>query len=95
MVMGMDEYIKREAAYKTIMSETPDAHYPQWYADKILAIPAADVAPVRYGKWNVEWDAERDQKRLFVRIVCSNCGLKTGQKSNYCPNCGARMDLEV
>ena len=43
----MDEYIKREAVIEAIMSEPPDAHYPQWYVDKIKSIPAADVAPVR------------------------------------------------
>ena len=46
----MAEYIEREAAIETIMSEPPDAHYPQWYADKIKAIPAADVAPVIFCK---------------------------------------------
>lgn len=43
------------------------------------------------GRWIYKWDAERDPKRLFVRIVCSECNLHTGQKSNYCPNCGADM----
>ncbi len=43
----MDEYIKREAVIEAIMSEPPDAHYPQWYVDKIKSIPAVDVAPVR------------------------------------------------
>ena len=43
----MAEYIERETAITTIMSETPDAHYPSWYAEKIKAIPAADVATVR------------------------------------------------
>lgn len=42
----MDEYIKREAVIEVIMSEPPDAHYPQWYVDKIKAIPAADVVEV-------------------------------------------------
>ena len=42
----MAEYIEREAAIEAIMSEPPDAHYPQWYAEKIKSIPAADVAPV-------------------------------------------------
>ena len=42
----MDEYIKREAVMEAIMSEPPDAHYPQWYVDKIKSIPAADVAEV-------------------------------------------------
>lgn len=46
----------------------------------------------RHGKWNYKWDAELDPKRLFVRIVCSECNLHTGQKSNYCPKCGAKMD---
>ena len=44
----MDEYIKREAVIEVIMSEPPDAHYPQWYVDKIKSIPAADVALVRH-----------------------------------------------
>lgn len=43
------------------------------------------------GRWAYKWDAERDPKRLFVRIVCSECNLHTGQKSNYCPSCGADM----
>ena len=43
---AMAEHIEREAAIDAIMSEPPDAHYPQWYADKIKAIPAADVVPV-------------------------------------------------
>ena len=47
----MAEYIEREAAIDAIMSEPPDAHYPQWYADKIKAIPAADVMPVIFCKY--------------------------------------------
>ena len=47
----MAEHIKREAAIDAIMSEPPDAHYPQWYADKIKAIPAADVVPVIFCKY--------------------------------------------
>ena len=46
-VKGMAEYIEREAAIAAIMSEPPDSHYPHWYADKIKAIPADDVATVR------------------------------------------------
>lgn len=90
----MAEYIEREAAYKTIMSEPPDAHYPQWYADKIKVIPAEDVAPVRHAKW--------------VDNHCTACGMMPmGDEMwkncdfypplferfmDYCPNCGAKMD---
>lgn len=49
-------------------------------------------APVVHGEWKLEWDAEKDPKKYFIRIVCSNCGLKTGGKSNFCPKCGAKMN---
>lgn len=88
----MTEYIERQALLNKLKERDLCLCVTE---QDIKDAPAADVTQVRNGKWNVEWDAERDQKRLFVRIVCSNCGLKTGQKSNYCPNCGARMDLEV
>lgn len=87
----MDEYIEREAAIESIMSEPPDAHYPHWYADKIKAIPAADVAPVRHGK-----NLDTDWPSLFT---CSACGWSDSDTTtgdtvsyNYCPNYGARMD---
>lgn len=92
----MAEYIEREAAYKTIMGEPPDAHYPQWYADKILSIHAADVAPVRHGKWIERVDTDTDMHE------CSICGARVvkglyeyDNPNNYCYHCGARMDLEV
>lgn len=88
--MGMDEYIEKGAAIAVIMSEPPDAHYPHWYADKIKSIPAADVIPVRHGKWN-DWE-------VFWK-ECSCCKYRT-QKINareyfFCPKCGAKMDLDI
>lgn len=95
----MADYIELEALLSIVKPDDPSdekdaitiATAKKLIRSLVYRVPSADVAPVRHGKWNVEWDAERDQKRLFVRIVCSNCGLKTGQKSNYCPNCGANM----
>ena len=86
----MSEYIEREAAIESIMSEPPDSHYPQWYADKIKDIPAADVAPAVHGRW-IE-----HKKYIFGTMydcsVCYNRILDNGHAWNYCPNCGARMD---
>ena len=84
----MAEYIERKAAIDVIMSEPTDAHYPSWYADKIKSIPAADVAPVRQGRW----------KRSGPLLECNRCGEifsqlggNAGKSWNYCPNCGAEM----
>ena len=94
----MDEYIKRESAIEAIMSDPPDAHYQSWYAEKIKAIPAADVVPVRHGLWEeMHYEGGILDGTNFDR--CSICGyervfddpaLKTVFK--YCPNCGAKMD---
>ena len=64
----MTEYIKREAAIEAIMSDPPDAHYPQWYVDKIKSIPAADVVPVVRCK-----DCRlrgREECAMFYRCEC-------------------------
>ena len=64
----MDEYIKREAVIEVIMSEPPDAHYPQWYVDKIKSIPAADVVPVVRCK-DCHWRG-REECAMFYRCEC-------------------------
>ena len=92
----MDECIKREAVIEAIMSEPPDAHYPQWYVDKIKSIPAVDVAPVRHAKWvdnyctacgmmpmgDEMWKNRDFEPPLFERFM------------DYCPSCGAKIDKE-
>lgn len=47
-----------------------------------------DAEPVRHGKWTKIPSADIG--------TCSCCGDKWGSVSvmNYCPNCGARMDVE-
>ena len=57
-------------------------------------IPEIDFVPVRHGRWIIKHDPIKDPKGYFIRIVCSNCDLHTGEKSNYCPGCGAKMDGE-
>ena len=64
----MDEYIKREAVIEVIMSEPPDAHYPQWYVDKIKSIPAADVVEVVRCK-DCHWRG-REECAMLYRCEC-------------------------
>lgn len=62
--------------------------------DDIEAAPTVDAVEVVHGHWIFKHNPIDDPKRYFTRIVCSNCNLHTGQKSNYCPQCGAKMDGE-
>lgn len=54
------------------------------------------AAPVVHGRWIDHKTGE--QHRVNVCIECSECNTWFGHdcyaKTNYCPNCGARMDLE-
>lgn len=59
---------------------------------EIIGAPAADVAPVRHGRW-----VERQAPHAIggVSAKCSACGKSVqylGNPLNYCPNCGAKMD---
>lgn len=54
-------------------------------------VPLADVAPVRHGRW------VNKKGGFFEFAACSLCGEvapTAGIAPNYCPNCGAKMDLE-
>lgn len=61
------------------------------------ACPTIEAEPVRHGTWQV-WNSDcmrRNGKMQECRYYeCSECWRRTAVKSNYCPNCGAKMDLE-
>lgn len=64
-------------------------------ADTFAEIPAADVAPVRHGKWK---ETEPLMCGTYGNALwlfeCSNCGRTYFTTHKYCPSCGAKMDLE-
>lgn len=60
--------------------------------------PSADVAPVVHGRWE-KWDGD-DRHHCTVCECYANAErdsygyIAYEFLDNYCPNCGARMDLE-
>ena len=80
----MDDYIKREALRDALY----DADAITMNGVKIFnQFPAADVAPVRHGKW-IPFHAE------FAGDIqyCSVCEIGFADRTSYCPHCGAVMD---
>ena len=93
----MTEYIEREAILREI-----ERRESLMVGDKLVSVdamksfiknrPAADVAPVRHGRWETS-------SGLYS---CSECGITCPYDvqadvieywaCNYCPNCGAKMD---
>lgn len=92
----MAEYIEREAVEKFIMDGLNNSDVYERFghdAIKIIAevhyMPAADVAPVRHGRW----ETNSDMPDTLICSVCK-CGFDMWKHDphNYCPNCGAKMD---
>ncbi|MGN0800700.1 MAG: hypothetical protein ACI4NU_09770 [Christensenellales bacterium] len=69
--------------------------------DTFAEIPAADVAPVRHGRWISLTDCANagvycsECKKKVWKEDYAPCNRKNKLRSNYCPNCGARMDGEA
>jgi Zn finger protein HypA/HybF involved in hydrogenase expression len=88
----MAEYIEKEAVVHHFMTKrqylTKDLVMDAAY--EVSKFPAADVAAVVHGRWvNGHYDDEG-----LVCWCCSHCAYIDEDMSNYCPNCGARMDGE-
>ena len=78
----MTEYIERE---KVLSKAAPVAGC---FSDMISAydvvmLPAADVAPLRHGRWIEHEDGV---------FTCSECGNAESNESYFCRYCGAKMD---
>ena len=86
------EYIERWHAVDAVLDvycDTPDIDLScEKFEAAILKIPAADVAPVVHGRWLC---VDTDTEQFFL---CNRCKKKEYWESNYCPNCGCRMDKE-
>lgn len=75
----------------------PSMECLMWIAakDMLDSAPTIDATPVVHGRW------QKGDKHISYSIeyYCSVCGdraplgyMRQNAKTNYCPNCGAKMD---
>ena len=124
----MTEYLSKETLQDKLNRKKAGPatkRYTEGWNDAILMVKsmihsekAADVAPVRHGRWILEAHDERVNYRWNVTAECSECcdeqkeiwagffpsvppsiargaalvSAENVKLSNYCPNCGAKMD---
>lgn len=107
--MTMDEYVNKNAVVDklTALENELQQYKPFRPCEAVMyrkiceveieigKMESTDVAPVMHGKWVMVDDGVMigDGKHM----ECSECHIwKIDRiKTDYCPNCGARMDLEV
>ena len=75
----MAEHIEREALLS--LAEHQYVTYSE-----VLNVPAADVAPVVHGRWDMH------DTSLGLCCTWSVCGSNPTMQYRFCPYCGARMD---
>ena len=92
----MAEYIEREAAQTSCRKYSFAESYDAFAVDCILkAIPAADVATVRHGRWIKESDGGTRCSVCNKRVIDVTGGWYEPVDMSdmpYCPKCGAKME---
>lgn len=98
----MNDLISRVAFRNSIQTVLNDITCPIHIAAEIEQYlefePAVDAAPVVHGQWvEKRWITECDWCVINHRaLVCTACSIEIadGEKTPYCPYCGAKMDEE-
>ena len=95
----MAEYIEKEALMVALCKEIiGDGDYyngkddmQDEIRDMVSRFPAADVAPVRHGRWKCNKPCPVCGGDRFDGL---DADIWADWEPPYCPNCGAKMDLE-
>ena len=82
------QLLYKDDARKAILKVNPASAY---CIDNIKPVDAVEVV---HGRWIETTSADKEYGILTTKYECSECACLTDNKSNYCPNCGAKMDLE-
>lgn len=98
----MDEYIKREQVLKLLESAQAWNWSMNTLYDEMKDLPSADVAPVVHGRWTTPRAIIECSKCGFGMFPdgyffeFGECvhAYESQYRPNFCPNCGAKLDLE-
>lgn len=95
----MADYIDREAVLMKLMQDGCSAKN----VHAIMDMPAADVEPVRHGKWIPigerklfrlygAFDVPQSETKMEYSCSTEGCWIQTTYRYPFCPGCGAKMD---
>lgn len=60
--------------------------------------PTVDAVEVVHGRW-LTWEEQfpgrKPRKKSRLGVFCSTCHNHADNMSDYCPNCGAKMDADT
>ena len=80
-------------ADKLIMKDLGNGNYLVT-AEAMANARTFEAEPVRHGHWiEHEW-ADIEEEHLISNYECTLCHTWVKNKTNYCPDCGAKMEGE-
>ena len=97
----MHEYIKRTDAIAEInRGDLLVGNNAEWAREIIWRTPYSDVAPVKHGQWIVEngnivcsiCHTGKPTIDGYEMLICDGEKFISMEKTNFCGNCGAKMD---
>ena len=106
--MGMAKYIDRDALVEWLkripLKDLSDGRglcrviMEDDFKKAIKKMPKSiivDVSPVRHGRW-LTWEEQfpgsTPKKQSGLGVFCDKCHSHADNRTDYCPNCGAKMD---
>ena len=86
----MEEYkmVDTKEVYSNGTEFVPIFRMKQWFEHE----KKVSSAKPNTGKW-VKAESMQYFRKHYPAYTCSICGFRKGGKWNYCPNCGAKMEI--
>ena len=84
--------LKNENNAKCVQCGEEHVQLAKWLKELKDYKSREDVAPVRHGYWIRHDDADIVEGYYVPEYECSKCGTWKKDDSDFCPDCGAKMD---
>lgn len=86
-VLANKKLVYADQVRGAILRAAPTAAYV------IDQIPAVEAKPIIYGKWLIR--EHDDGYGHYFLYHCSECDCQNANQRNYCPECGATMEVSL
>ena len=99
--MAQKEYIEREEVLRKISKMIDDCKKDYkvnalttlfQVIDTVVGCKPADVQEIRHGEWSLAYAVPDHNVKIQYGYQCSECEAVLNSKTNFCGNCGAKMD---
>lgn len=89
-LINADTLMREFAEFVRESNNSDFAKVPTWNDAVSLLGSAPTIDPVKHGKWI--WQDSPVFGNPYGSYMCPLCQNTMPHKTNYCPNCGAKMD---